>query len=153
MVNLLKIPTGSFNLNLGNLSIPIPYWQAFMIVALVFVLIISLAMFRRHQVDWSFKGVLFGIFFGFLLALFLEGFLIIGGKTALTSVLGWKDAPPVITQALDSGRNQLIKVLGVDTATIPSSFAKNSVGVEGAVEVLQSLNPVDTKTVRAIFCK
>lgn len=79
--------------------------------------------------------------------------MIIGGKTALTSVLGWKDAPPAITQALDSGRNQLIKVLGVDTATIPSSFAKNSVGVEGAVEILQGLNPADTKTVKSIFCK
>lgn len=140
-------------MNVGNISIPIPYWQAFLIVALIFVLIISLAMFRRHKVDWSFKGALFGIFFGFLLALFLEGFLILGGKTALTSVLGWKNAPPAITQALDAGRSRLIKVLGVDTATIPSSFAKDSPTVQGAVEMLQSLNPADTKTVRSIFCK
>lgn len=153
MLKLLNIPTGSFNLNLGNLSIPISYWQAFIIVALVFVLIVFLAMFRRHRVDWSFKGAIFGIFFGFLLALFLEGFLIIGGKTALTSILGWKDAPPAITQTLDSGRNQLIKVLGIDTTTIPSSFAKDSVGVKEAVDLLQNLNPADTKTVKSIFCK
>lgn len=140
-------------MNLGNLSIPISYWQAFIIVALVFVLIVFLAMFRRHRVDWSFKGAIFGIFFGFLLALFLEGFLIIGGKTALTSILGWKDAPPAITQTLDSGRNQLIKVLGIDTTTIPSSFAKDSVGVKEAVDLLQNLNPADTKTVKSIFCK
>jgi hypothetical protein len=112
-----------------------------------------LATFRRHRVDWSFKGALFGIFFGFLLALFLEGFLILGGKTALTSVLGWKNAPPAITQALDAGRSELIKVLGVDTATIPSSFAKDNPTVQGAVQLLQNLNPTDTKTVRSIFCR
>jgi len=153
MGKLLSIPSGSFNLNLGNLSIPIPYWQAFIIVALVFVLIVFMATYRRHKVDWSFKGALFGIFFGFLLALFLEGFLIIGGKTALTSVLGWKDAPPAITEALDAGRSQLVKVLGVDTATIPSSFAKDSTGVQSVVQILQNLNPADTKKVKAIFCK
>ena len=140
-------------MNVGNISIPIPYWQALIIVALVFVLIISLATFRRHRVDWSFKGALFGIFFGFLLALFLEGFLILGGKTALTSVLGWKNAPPAITQALDAGRSELVKVLGVDTATIPSSFAKDNPTVQGAVQLLQNLNPTDTKTVRSIFCR
>jgi len=153
MASLLNFVSGTFDLTLGNFYMPISYWQAFLIVALVFVLIIFLAMFRKHRVDWSFKGALFGILFGFLLALLLEGFLIIGGKTALTSILGWENAPPAISSALDAGRSQLVKVLGVDTATIPSSFAKDTYGVQETVRILQNLNPADSKTVRAIFCK
>lgn len=153
MFSQLKIPTGSYNLNLGKWQIPIPYWEAVLIVALLFVLVLSLAEFRRHKMKWSFSGALFGIFFGFLLALFLEGFLIIGGKTALTSVLGWKNPPPYISDALDAGRTKLVQVLGISTANIPSTFAKESSAVQTTIQVLQNLNPTDTKTVKAIFCK
>jgi len=152
MANLLDTVSKSFNFNLGGFSLPVPYWQAILVAALVFFLIFSMAKFRRHVVDWSFKGAVFGIFVGFLLALLLEGFLILGGRTALTSILGWKNPPKPIAAALDTGRNQLIQVLGINTL-IPSSFAKNNSSVQGAVEVLQNLNPADTETVRAIFCK
>jgi len=87
-----------------------------------------------------------------LLALILEGFLIIGGRTALTGVLGWKNAPAPISLALDAGRSKLIQVLGIKDQ-IPSSFAKDNASVSGAIEVLQSLNPDDTKQVKAIFCQ
>lgn len=153
MLDRFKILSGSFNLNVGKWQMPVPYWEAILIVALVFVLVLSLAEFRRHKMNWSFSGALFGIFFGFLLALFLEGFLIIGGKTALTSVLGWKNPPPYISNALDAGRSKLVQVLGISTANIPSSFAKESYTVQTTIQVLQNLTPSDTKTVKAIFCK
>ena len=111
-----------------------------------------MAKFRRHYVDWSLKGAVFGIFFGFLLALILEGFLIISGRTAITSVLGWKNPPKVVANALDTGRNKLIQVLGTST-TIPSSFAKESSSVKEAVDTIQSLNPADVKTVKSIICQ
>ena len=152
MINLPKIPTGSFQFNLGKFSLPIPYWQAIAVVALVFFLIMLLAKFRRHYVDWSLKGAVFGIFFGFLLALILEGFLIIGGRTAITSVLGWKNPPKAVANVLDLGKDKLIQVLGVST-TIPSSFAKDSVSVQSAVETLQSLNPEEREKVQSIFCE
>jgi len=44
-------------------------------------------------------------YFGFLLALILEGFLLIGGKTILTSVLGLENPPAPISIALDAGKN------------------------------------------------
>ncbi|KKR44380.1 MAG: hypothetical protein UU51_C0006G0020 [Microgenomates group bacterium GW2011_GWC1_41_20] len=152
MGNFLKIFSANFNFSLGKINLPIPYWQAITIVILLFVLVFMMAKFRRHYVDWSFKGAAFGVFFGFLLALILEGFLIIGGRTALTSILGWKNPPPAITSALDAGRSKLVQVLGINME-IPSSYANVDVGVEKAVDVLQSLNPADTKTVKAIFCK
>lgn len=153
MFNKFEILYGSFNLNLGKWQIPVPYWEAVLIVALIFVLVLSMAEFRRHKMKWSFSGALFGIFFGFLLALFLEGFLIIGGKTALTSVLGWKNPPPYISDALDAGRTKLVQVLGINTTNIPSSFAKESSTVQTTIQVLQNLSPNDTKTIKAIFCK
>jgi hypothetical protein len=152
MSGLAQTFSGKFNLNLGKFSFPVTYIQVAVIVGLIFVLILLLAKFRRHAVDWSLKGAVFGIFFGFLLALLLEGFLIIGGKTALSSVLGWKNAPAPISIALDAGRNKLIQVLGISDQ-IPSSLAKENQTVGGAVELLQSLNPADSKKVKAIFCQ
>ena len=152
MINLPKIPVGNFNLNLGKFSLPVPYWQAIAVVVLLFLLVMILAKFRRHYVDWSLKGAVFGIFFGFLLALILEGFLIIGGRTAITSVLGWKNPPKALTSVLDLGKNKLIQVLGVST-TIPSSFAKDTISVQNAIETLQSLNPDERKKIEAIICE
>jgi len=152
MFNLPKIPSGHFNLNLGKFNLPVQYWQAIAIVVLLFFLVVLMAKFRRHYVDWSLKGAVFGIFFGFLLALILEGFLIISGRTAITSVLGWKNPPKVVANALDTGRNKLIQVLGTST-TIPSSFAKESSSVKEAVDTIQSLNPADVKTVKSIICQ
>ena len=152
MQNLLQSFTGQLNFNLGKLEIPIPYWQAIAVVVLVFFLIMLMARYRRHVVDFSLRGAVFGIFFGFLLALIIEGFLVIGGRTALTSVLGWKNPPPFIASALDTGKSKLIQVLGI-TTEIPSSYANESVTVQSAIEVLQKLTPDDTKKLQSIFCK
>ncbi|OGM77623.1 hypothetical protein A2394_00105 [Candidatus Woesebacteria bacterium RIFOXYB1_FULL_42_36] len=152
MGKVISLLFGQFNLNLGKMSFPVSYAQAALIVFLIFVLILMMAQFRRHYVNWSLKGAVFGIFFGFLLALILEGFLIIGGRTAITGILGWKNAPAPISIALDAGRNKLIQVLGIKDQ-IPSSFAKENANVAGAVDLLQSLNPADMKKVKTIFCQ
>lgn len=102
--------------------------------------------------DWSLKGGVFGIFFGFLLALILEGFLLIGGKTALTEALGWKNAPKPIQVALDAGRGKLIQVLGIQDQ-IPTSMAKENTTVQSAIQTLQSLNPADMKKVKSLLCQ
>lgn len=151
MFDSVQFLFNTFTLNLGKFSIPVPYWQAVAIVILLFILILMMATYRKHYVDWSLKGGVIGIFFGFLLALILEGFLLIGGKTALTEVLGWKSAPAPISRVLDAGRNQLIQVLGINTE-IPTSYAKESVTTQNALETLQNLNPTDLKKVKNIFC-
>lgn len=150
--NSISFLTNTIDLNLGNYSIPFAYWQIAVLVFLIFILILMMAQFRRHYVDWSFKGAVFGVFFGFLLALTLEGFLIIGGKTAITEVLGWKNAPAPISLALDSGKAQLIKVLGIETA-IPVSSAKENPTVQSVMSNLQSLNPSDISKLKTLICK
>lgn len=141
----------TFDLNFGQFSVPVAYWQAGAIVFLLFALIITLASVRKHYVDWSLKGAVAGVFFGFLLALILEGFLIIGGRTALTGILGWKNPPAPLAQALDAGRSKLINVLGVQTQ-IPSSYAKENSSVQRAIGTYQELNPADQKRVKNILC-
>jgi hypothetical protein len=150
--NFTKMFGGYFNLKFGTFSLPVTYIQAGAVIFLIFLLVLLLAQFRRHYVNWSIKGAVFGIFFGFLLALILEGFLLIGGRTALTSILGWKNPPAPISVALDAGRAKLIEVLGINTQ-IPSSLAKENSTVTGAVELLQSLNPGDITKVKTIFCQ
>lgn len=153
-MNAAQALFGKFNFNLGSYSFTSSYLQAGAIVVLLFLLLISLASLRRHMLDWSIKGALFGFFFGFLMALILEGFLIVGGKTALTEVLGWKNAPKPIVNAIDVGRNKLVDVLGV-TDQIQQSSAKEAViktSFAGFVEKFQSLNPTDAKKVKALIC-
>ena len=70
-----------------------------------------MAQFRHHFVKWSMKGGLIGLFFGVLLTLIIEGFLLINGSTAITALLGWKNAPKPIKTALDIGKANLIKTI------------------------------------------
>lgn len=101
--------------------------------------------------DWSLKGGIFGIFFGFLLALILEGFLLIGGKTFITETLGWRNAPKPIANVLEAGRGKLVKVLGVNDE-IPESQAKNYTSQE-IISGFQSLSPKDASKVKSMICE
>lgn len=141
----------TLDFNLGKVSFSTSYLQAGAIIVLSFLLILSLASFRRHFLNWSLKGALFGLFIGFLFALIFEGFLIIGGKTAVTEILGWKNAPKPLVNMIDAGRAKLVNVLGV-TEEIPSSVAKEDSTIEDAIRVLQSLDPSETQKVRSLFC-
>lgn len=152
MGQALGFLTKSFDFNFGSFSLPFSYWQALAIVVLLFLLVLTLAQVRHHFVNWSFKGAVFGLFFGFLLALILEGFLIIGGKTALTELLGWKNAPKPFSVALGAGRDKLVQVLGLE-AQIPQSLAKDDVTVGATLEVIQSLNPNDLKKLKTLLCQ
>src|SRR3990167_8175051 len=136
-MNPVQSLSQSFNFNVGKLSLSTSYIQAGVIVVLLFLLVLSMASFRRHLIGWSLTGALF---FGFLLALIFEGFLIIGGKTAITELVGWKNAPKPIANLLDSGRTKLVQVLGV-TQEIPTLIAKENPTVEEAIGVFQSLDP------------
>lgn len=151
-MNLPDVLFKTFTLTLGKFSLPISYIQAALVILLIFVIVLSMAQFRRHSIEWSFKGGLAGLFFGFLLALILEGFLFIGGKTALTEIFGWKNAPKPISVALDLGRSRLVEVLGIQTS-IPTSLAKENTTVQTAVETIQSLNPADMKKVKSLLCQ
>ncbi len=128
----------------SNFSIVPTYIQVGSIIILLFLLVISLAQVRHHFIKWSFKGGLIGLFFGVVLTLILEGFLIINGNTVITGILGWKTAPKPIGTALDIGREKLTNVLGVEEESRTST---------DVITIMQSLNPAEVKKVKAIICE
>jgi hypothetical protein len=153
-MNPAQLLSKGLNLNLGKFSFSPSYIQVGLILLLLFVLVLTLAQLRRHFVDWSIKGALFGLFFGFLLALILEGFLVIGGKTAITQVLGWKEAPKPIASLLEMGKGELIKVLGEQIeVTIPAAVAKLNPTFSDGVTFFQSLNPAEAQKLKNFICK
>ncbi len=105
----------TFSFKIGSLTISPNYLEAFLIVLLIFFLIMAMARMHRLFINWSFKGALAGIFLGFVLALILEGFFILGGSSILTRTLGWKNAPKPIQNVLDAGKSEFVKVLGAQT--------------------------------------
>lgn len=135
----------TFDLNVGSYSLAIPYVQAGAIIFLLFLLVITMAQFRHHYLDWSFKGAGVGLIFGVLITLILEGFLLVYGKTALISVLGWENAPKPISVALEAGRNKLSNVLGEKTE-------EKTVGTQEIVKLYQSLSPSEVKKIKNIIC-
>jgi hypothetical protein len=110
----------TFLFNIGKMEIAPTYWQAGLIVLLLFILVLTLARLRRMYVGWSLNSFLPAVGLGFLLALVFEGFMIISGNTLLIKIFGWENAPKPISTALDEGRNELIKVLG-DSEEIPET--------------------------------
>lgn len=102
-----------FQFNVGEFTVEPQIWQVAAIVFLLFLLVVTLASMRRHFLEWSVKGAGFGVILGFILALVLEGFLLVGGKTLLIEVLGWKNPPKPVENALELGREKFIQVLGV----------------------------------------
>jgi hypothetical protein len=135
----------------ASFSVAPTYIKAGAIILLLFLLIISLAQFRHHFVKWSIKGGLIGLFFGFLLALFLEGFLLIAGRTAVTELLGWKNAPKPIKTVLDMGHEKLVNVLGT-SKEINKTYASTNPTTEDALNTLQNLDPAEITKIRAIIC-
>ena len=153
-MGLVSMLSNSFDLNLGKLSFSPSYIQAGVILLLLFILVLTLAQLRRHFVDWSFKGALFGLFFGFILALVLEGFLIVGGKTALIQVLGWKNAPKPLESLLEVGRGKLIQVLGEKIEIqIPEAVSKLNPTFKDGITFFQSLNPNEAQKFKNFICK
>jgi hypothetical protein len=134
---------------LGKYVFAPSYFQAAAIVFLLFLLVLTLAQVRRHFLNWSLKGGIFGIALGFFLALILEGFLVIGGKTVVTEILGWRNAPKPLLRALEAGRNKLVNVLGV-TQEIEVSQAGST--QSRVIELYQSLTPDEQEFIQYQIC-
>lgn len=139
--------------NIKGLEIEPTYWQAGSIVVLIFLLIFTLARLRYIYLEWHFSPQNFSfLFYGFLLALILEGFLIISGRTFFTATLGWKDAPKPISTFIDLGRSKMINVLGAQ-AEIPESVAKQRPTAESVVSDFSNLPKSEESKARIQICK
>jgi len=143
--------TKTFNFRVGEYALEPTYLSAGLIVLMLFILVLSLARLRHMYIKWSISGWHAWLFMGFILALVLEGFLLIGGRTILTSVLGWERAPKPISTALELGRAKLINVLGV-TEEIPASSASEKPTYSSVISDFQILSPEAAQEVRSLIC-
>lgn len=127
----------------NNIYVSGNYIQAIVVLILLFVLVLSLAKVRRHFVKGSLNGGVVGFVFGIVLTLIIEGFLLLNGQTALTTIFGWKNAPKPFSTALEMGKDKFKTVLGVST-TNPTT--------QDAMSVIQSLDPNEITKIKAIIC-
>lgn len=155
-VNLQEAPSifsktiGSFSLPGGGAFSP-TYFQAAIVLVAVFVFILAFAMFQRRQHQENIKNTIPSVAFGFALALVLEAVLLIGGRTMFTELLGWKDAPKPISNALDASRNRLVDVLGV-TEAVPESKANTPATVDEIVKDYESLKSSEKESLQTLIC-
>lgn len=119
------------------------YAHAGAIVFLIFLLILSFARLRRMYVHWSLKGSVGMVTMGFILALILEGFLILSGRTIFTELLGWRNPPKPVANVLDAGRSKAIDTLGVTDGE--SSY-------ELIIQSYQSLSSEEAEAVKKTIC-
>lgn len=154
MPDISKFLNKSFGIyNIHGVSVEPTYWMAGAIVILIFLLILTLARMRYLYIEWHFdRHNLSFLFYGFLLALILEGFLLISGRTFITEMLGWENAPKPIGTALDIGRDKLVQVLGEETK-VPSSNAQTRPTVDQLMNYYGGLEKNDAEKVRSQICK
>ncbi len=154
MQNVIRILNKSFGAyNIKGIYIEPTYWEAAAVIVLVFLLILTLARLRYIYVEWHFdRHNLSFLFYGFLLALITEGFLLLSGRTLFTQLLGWRDAPKPIGTALDLGREKLVNVLG-DQTKIPDSAASEMPTLKKLMTDYDSLSDNDKTEVQLRICK
>jgi hypothetical protein len=103
------------SLNLQNLSFSKNLSQndtkAVVIVVLVFFIILVLAKMSRSYMEWYMSNWMIFLILGFILAIFVEGLFLVGGKTIFTEILKIKRAPRPVQRVIDSGRNRLFEVV------------------------------------------
>jgi len=142
----------TFDLRLGKLEISPTYWQAAAIVFLLFLLVLTLARLRHMYIDWSVsKSAIAFMFWGFILAIIIEGFFIIGGRTIVTEFLGWKNPPKPVKFVLEAGRGQLVRVLGLSDE-IPEPKVSLPVSYQSIISDYQGLSSQDAGIVRSFIC-
>jgi len=148
MNNILKLFNKSLGIyNVKGIEIEPRYWMVVVIILLIFMLLFTMARLRYLYVHWNLGRSAYSMFFwGFVMAIVVEGFLILSGRTLLTTIIGWNNAPKPISTALDIGRGKLINVLGVQDE-------KREADATQIILDYQKLAPYDAQSVRTFICQ
>ena len=157
---LAQIPTlaSSLGISFGESSL-----RTLFILAGVFLLLVLLGLTRKHLLGYSFKGGYAGFGLGVIFTLVIEILLLLGGRTLLTESLGWKDAPPALTETFDRGKEEVAKDLGVEKASdleigfstasdSASSQRENFDNAESFLSSYQKLTPLEAGKVKSRVC-
>lgn len=150
-MNPVQLARQTFEFEFGGWYFAPEYWTAVAIVFLLFLLVLTFARLRHMYIGWSLKGFFPILITGFFLAIIFEGFLIIGGRTLFTELIGWENAPKPIANVLDLSREKLVTVLGVNQE-IPMSTVKQTVSAEEIILLYQQLDKQSADSVSLAIC-
>ncbi len=146
-------PGEPLHYKVGSFEISPSYTQAAIILVLVFLLLLSLARVRRMFIHWSLGRHSIAIFvWGFIVALIVEGFFILAGRTMFTEILGLKNVPKPISSFIELGRNRVYQVLG-ESVEVKESSAQEVGNAKSLIESFYLLDEIDKEEVKDQICK
>jgi|GEM_PF-622451 len=148
--NKLTQTLGEFNLPGGFVFSP-TYLQAGIVILCLFLFIFTFSLVQRHQTQLTIKGVMPGIALGFTLALLIEAIFLVGGKTVITELLGWKNAPKPISNAIEISRSRFVEVLGINS-TVPEGKAKEKFRAEELMQRYEELSNSEKENLKRLIC-
>jgi len=137
----------------GNLNIDATYWEAAVILVLLFLLVFTFARMRYLYVHWSMGKHAFAmLFWGIVLTIIVEGFLMLTGRTIFTEILGFKNVPKPFSTFLNIGRNRLVNVLG-EESEIPSSYAEAKLNSDQIYSLYVKMDVSESQKLQNIICQ
>ncbi len=147
------LQTQSLHYKVGKFEISPSYSQAAIVLVLTFLFLLSLARVRRMFIHWSLGRHSIAIFvWGFIVALIVEGFFILAGRTMFTEVLGLKNVPKPISSFIELGRNRVYQVLG-ESVEIKESSAVGGQNAESLIKTFFLLDKNEQKEVKDRICR
>jgi len=137
---------------IGSLYVDATYWQVGAIILLVFLLIFTLARLRYLYVHWSLgKGSIAMLFWGVVLAIIMEGFFILSGRTIFTEILGMKNVPKPFSTVLNISRQKVVNVLGTENA-VPDTGAKLKLDSGQMYSLYKNMDKSEAQKLRQDIC-
>lgn len=140
----------TFDLHVAGRTIKPEYWHAGVILILAFMIVLTLARYRQLKVKWGFQGFIPTLILGFVLAIIFEIGLLLSGKTLVSMIFGWENAPKPISTIIDESRGKMVQVLGESEES--SGFDQ----VDSTDEILllyTSLEQDEASSVKEIICR
>lgn len=103
----------SISVNLPGVggSLSVNDTKAIIVVFFLFLTLLLLAKMSRSYLSWYMSGWFIWLFLGFLLAVLVEGLLLVSGRTIFTEVLSLENAPRPVQEFIDAGRYRLTDVV------------------------------------------
>ncbi len=142
----------TFDLEIAGYSIKPEYWHAGVILFLVFSILLTLARYRQLKIKWNLSSFIPTLILGFSLAIILETALILNGKTLMTEILGWENAPKPISTIINTGRSRMAHVLG-ETHEVSASSNDEGTITEEMLLLYTSMNQNEAEKVKQIICQ
>jgi hypothetical protein len=138
---------------IGNLYVDATYWQAGIIILLLFLLVFTFARMRYLYVHWSMGKHAFSmLFWGIILTIIIEGFFMLTGRTIFTEILGMKKVPKPFSTVLNIGRERLVNVLGEESA-VPDTSASSVLNSDQMYSLYTKMDVTESQKLQNIICK